>query len=423
MSAPQDVEVAAALRLLLRRRQGRRRREDEGAARRQGREPRRDDAARAARCRPASRSRPRSARYYYEHGGSLPARRSTPQVDDGARARREASWAERFGDPTNPLLVSVRSGARALDAGHDGHGPEPRPQRRRPSRASIARPGNARFALRLATAASCRCTATSCSASSPTTRFEDDPFEARSKKRSARRQARHRARPPTTCASSSREFKALVTSADRRRLPAATRTSSSGARSAPSSARGRTRARSPTASSTTSPTSWGTAVNVQAMVFGNLGDDCATGVAFTRDPSTGEQRASTASTSSNAQGEDVVAGIRTPQPINASCDATTTPTLEARCRGLQRARRDLPEAREALPRHAGHRVHDRARQALHAADAQRQAHRRRRGAIAVEMVQREADRPRRPRSLRVDAGAARPAAASRASIRRRDEDS
>jgi pyruvate,orthophosphate dikinase len=63
------------------------------------------------------------------------------------------------------------------------------------------------------------------------------------------------------------------------------------------------------------PGEWGTAVSVQAMVFGNQGDDCATGVAFTRDPSTGERRFF-GEYLINAQGEDVVAGIRTPQPIN-----------------------------------------------------------------------------------------------------------
>lgn len=62
------------------------------------------------------------------------------------------------------------------------------------------------------------------------------------------------------------------------------------------------------------PESWGTAVNVQAMVFGNMGDDCATGVAFTRDPSTGKKQFY-GEYLINAQGEDVVAGIRTPQTI------------------------------------------------------------------------------------------------------------
>jgi pyruvate, orthophosphate dikinase len=63
------------------------------------------------------------------------------------------------------------------------------------------------------------------------------------------------------------------------------------------------------------PSDWGTAVNVQGMVFGNMGDDCATGVAFTRDPATGENYFY-GEYLVNAQGEDVVAGIRTPQPIN-----------------------------------------------------------------------------------------------------------
>ncbi len=63
------------------------------------------------------------------------------------------------------------------------------------------------------------------------------------------------------------------------------------------------------------PDHWGTAVNVQAMVFGNMGDECATGVAFTRDPSTGDNLFY-GEFLINAQGEDVVAGIRTPQPIN-----------------------------------------------------------------------------------------------------------
>ena len=62
------------------------------------------------------------------------------------------------------------------------------------------------------------------------------------------------------------------------------------------------------------PYSWGTAVNVQTMVFGNWGNDSGTGVAFTRDPATGERKMY-GEFLMNAQGEDVVAGIRTPQPI------------------------------------------------------------------------------------------------------------
>ena len=63
------------------------------------------------------------------------------------------------------------------------------------------------------------------------------------------------------------------------------------------------------------PSSWGTAVNVQMMVFGNMGDDCGTGVAFTRNPATGEKKIF-GEFLMNAQGEDVVAGVRTPQTID-----------------------------------------------------------------------------------------------------------
>ncbi len=75
------------------------------------------------------------------------------------------------------------------------------------------------------------------------------------------------------------------------------------------------------------PAEWGTAVNVQAMVFGNMGDDCATGVAFTRDPSTGE-KVFYGEFLVNAQGEDVVAGIRTPQPINKDGADSELPSME-----------------------------------------------------------------------------------------------
>ena len=75
------------------------------------------------------------------------------------------------------------------------------------------------------------------------------------------------------------------------------------------------------------PAEWGTAVTVQSMVFGNMGDDCATGVAFTRNPSTGENLFF-GEFLINAQGEDVVAGIRTPQPINKAGGDGTLPSME-----------------------------------------------------------------------------------------------
>jgi pyruvate,orthophosphate dikinase len=85
------------------------------------------------------------------------------------------------------------------------------------------------------------------------------------------------------------------------------------------------------------PNDWGTAVTVQAMVFGNLGDTSGTGVAFTRDPSTGERRFF-GEFLVNAQGEDVVAGIRTPQPI-----ATLRERMPAAYRELEMTERTLEQ--------------------------------------------------------------------------------
>jgi pyruvate,orthophosphate dikinase len=98
------------------------------------------------------------------------------------------------------------------------------------------------------------------------------------------------------------------------------------------------------------PQAWGTAVNVQAMVFGNMGDDCATGVAFTRDPSTGA-KVFYGEYLKNAQGEDVVAGIRTPQPLareSRSPDQAQLPTLEEE---MPRAYRELARIRSTLEKH------------------------------------------------------------------------
>lgn len=83
------------------------------------------------------------------------------------------------------------------------------------------------------------------------------------------------------------------------------------------------------------PDDWGTAVTVQAMVFGNMGDDCATGVAFTRDPSTGENYFY-GEYLVNAQGEDVVAGIRTPQSLTI--------------KGRKKEGSDLPSMEEVMPK-------------------------------------------------------------------------
>ena len=92
------------------------------------------------------------------------------------------------------------------------------------------------------------------------------------------------------------------------------------------------------------PSEWGTAVNVQAMVFGNLGESCATGVAFTRNPSTGEKEFY-GEFLVNAQGEDVVAGIRTPRAIGELKNAMPRPyaQLHRVCRRLEKHYRDMQD--------------------------------------------------------------------------------
>ena len=92
------------------------------------------------------------------------------------------------------------------------------------------------------------------------------------------------------------------------------------------------------------PYSWGTAVNVQSMAFGNMGDDCGTGVAFTRNPATGEKKLF-GEFLTNAQGEDVVAGVRTPMPIAEMADKfpEAFAQFEGVCKTLEDHYRDMQD--------------------------------------------------------------------------------
>ena len=92
------------------------------------------------------------------------------------------------------------------------------------------------------------------------------------------------------------------------------------------------------------PSSWGTAVNVQMMVFGNMGDDCGTGVAFSRDPATGENKLY-GEFLMNAQGEDVVAGIRTPQTIDQlhETNAAAYDQFAAVAKNLEKHNKDMQD--------------------------------------------------------------------------------
>ena len=92
------------------------------------------------------------------------------------------------------------------------------------------------------------------------------------------------------------------------------------------------------------PYSWGTAVNVQSMAFGNMGDDCGTGVAFTRNPATGEKKLF-GEFLTNAQGEDVVAGVRTPMPIAEMAEKfpEAFAQFEGVCKTLEDHYRDMQD--------------------------------------------------------------------------------
>jgi pyruvate,orthophosphate dikinase len=98
------------------------------------------------------------------------------------------------------------------------------------------------------------------------------------------------------------------------------------------------------------PHDWGTAVNIQSMVFGNMGDSCATGVCFTRDPSTGEKKFF-GEYLVNAQGEDVVAGIRTPAPINEASKNESNKHHKTLEEVLPNAYKDLVSDYKMLEKH------------------------------------------------------------------------
>ncbi|HOQ04699.1 MAG TPA: pyruvate, phosphate dikinase [Anaerohalosphaeraceae bacterium] len=98
------------------------------------------------------------------------------------------------------------------------------------------------------------------------------------------------------------------------------------------------------------PDDWGTAVNVQTMVFGNMGEDCATGVAFSRNPGNGENKFY-GEYLVNAQGEDVVAGIRTPAPINAESQSEHNKHLVTLEKAMPKLYKELVRIKNLLEKH------------------------------------------------------------------------
>ena len=329
-------------------------------------------------------------------------------LDRGRQDRRRAVRRRRQSSARVGPLGHPR-----LDARHDGHRAQSRPQRsdRRGARAPLGRPAD------LPTtpiAASSRCMPTWCSASTTSCSRRS----SRTTKISRASNSTLSSAPRIGWRSSSR-YKALVESELGEPFPQDLHVQLWGAIAAVFGSWQNARAIAYRRLHDI-PDDWGTAVTIQAMVFGNRGDQSATGVVFTRNPSTGAKELY-GEFLVNAQGEDVVSGLRTPQPLTEAARKASTgdrrPSLEALdARRVRRAEARLRQARSAFPRHPGHRVH-RARKAscsccrparasAHAGRAQdRRRHGRAEGLISREEA-----------VAGIDAGPARPAACIRRSI-------
>ena len=254
--------------------------------------------------------------YYYEHGQQYP-----PELGASVEAnlaKIENIVHRKFGDPTKPLLVSVRSGARAsmpgmmdtiLNLGLNDQTVE-----------GLAKSANERFAFdsyrRFISMYS-----------DVVLGIDHEHFEH---ELSALKEKLNVKTDPEVPAASLRElvqtYKKIVQEKLGKQFPQDVREQLWGAISAVFSSWQNQRAITYRRLNNI-PDEWGTAVNVQSMVFGNMGNDCATGVAFTRNPSTGERRFY-GEFLTNAQGEDVVAGIRTPFPISKQDAAHPGESLE-----------------------------------------------------------------------------------------------
>ena len=250
--------------------------------------------------------------YYYANRRSYPPALRT-QVTE-ALARIEKALGRRFGDPEDPLLVSVRSGARAsmpgmmdtiLNLGLND----------RTVQGLIRASGNPRFAYD-SYRRFVQMYGDVVLGLKPESKDEEDPFEvALQEKKRARGVTLDTELDADALRELVDEFKALIRMRKGVRFPEDPHAQLWGAIGAVFGSWMNQRA-IVYRKLNNIPESWGTAVNVQAMVFGNMGADSGTGVAFTRDPATGEN-VFYGEFLMNAQGEDVVAGTRTPLPIAA----------------------------------------------------------------------------------------------------------
>jgi len=281
---------------------------------------------------------------YYQNGRQFPAELAA-QVEDGLRFVEDLVGTK-FGDAENPLLVSVRSGARVsmpgmmdtiLNLGLNDT----------TAAGLIQRSGNARFVYD-SYRRFVQMYGDVVLGVGKLNEHEHDPFELLL---TAKKKARGVSIDTELSADDLRElvaeYKALVLERTGSPFPDDPQEQLWGAIGAVFSSWETPRA-AVYRQMQGYPDWWGTAVNVQAMVFGNLGDDCATGVLFTRNPSTGENLIF-GEFLVNAQGEDVVAGTRTPSPISeAARGANDPPSLEEQ---MPEAYRQLVAACDTLEQH------------------------------------------------------------------------
>ncbi len=247
--------------------------------------------------------------YYYAHEESYP--KELDKQTENALKEVERTMGARFGDPTNPLLLSVRSGARVsmpgmmetvLNLGLNDQIVQ----------GLIERSGDPRFCYDVYRRF-VQMYGDVVMGLRPEGR-EIDPFEDLiDQKKHARKVSLDNELSAEDLRELVGEFKAVIKKRLKQNFPEDPTEQLRGAIGAVfGSWQGQRAIRYRELEGI--PHDWGTAVNVQAMVYGNMGDDCATGVAFTRDPSTGRKKLY-GEYLINAQGEDVVAGIRTPKPV------------------------------------------------------------------------------------------------------------
>ena len=278
--------------------------------------------------------------YYYAHHRHYPKGLQSDVM--AGLGRIEKILGRRFGDADNPLLVSVRSGAResmpgmmdtVLNLGLND----------RTVQGLIRRTKNPRFAYD-SYRRFVQMYADVVLGLKPKERTERDPFEEILEQRKKTRRVRF----DTELEAKDLEdivaaFKELVKSRTGKEFPSDPQEQLWGAVGAVFGSWNNDRAVA-YRELYHIPHTWGTAVNVQAMVFGNLGEKCATGVAFTRNPSTGE-KLFYGEFLINAQGEDVVAGIRTPRPIAELNTVMSRPYAELQkiCKILETHYKDMQD--------------------------------------------------------------------------------